>query len=364
MDFALTDDLQAVAELGARVMREHADPARLRTIEAAGGLDTACWQALADTGLLGVGLPESDGGSGLGWMAVHLLLEAAGEHVAHVPLWETLTAATMLAEFDPASGLVGRAIAGEVLLTLALQDVGAPAHEPVTVAAPDTDTDGVRLTGTKVMVPWADESDHLVVSASPRDGGRPVVAVVDRADVVVRSHRVSSDVPHGAVELDHTPGRLVGEPGGAVLDWLLDRAVAGLASLQSGMLSAAVRLSADHTSTREQFGRPLATFQAVSQRVASAFIDAECAHLTALHAAWRLHEGLPAGDEVAIAKWWAAEAGHRVLHAAQHVHGGVGVDRDYPLHRYLLRTKQVEFALGSAPDQLGRLGASLAADPA
>ncbi len=362
MDFALPDDLQAVAELGGQVMGEHADPPRLRTIEAAGGFDAACWQALAGTGLLGVGLPEEDGGSGLGWMAVHLLLEAAGEHVAHVPLWETLTAATVLADFGPATPLVGRAIAGEVILTLALQDVGAPANDPVTTAAPDGD--GVRLTGTKVMVPWADESDHLLVSASPRDGGRPVLAVVARDDVEVRPHRLSSDVPHGAVGLDHTPGRLVGEPGAAVLDWLLDRAVAGLASLQSGMLAAAVRLSADHTSTREQFGRPLATFQAVSQRVASAFIDAECAHLTALQAAWRLHEGLPASDEVAIAKWWAAEAGHRVLHAAQHVHGGVGVDREYPLHRYLLRTKQVEFALGSAPDQLGRLGASLAADPA
>lgn len=360
MDFTLTEDHRAVADLADRILREHGDPARLTAVEADGGVDADAWQALADTGLLAVALPEEHGGSGLGWLAVHLLCEAGGRHVAHVPLGETLTAAVVLAHAGDPVGVLAGVVAGTTTLTLALQDVGTSAWDPVTTAAPDGDH--VVLTGTKVVVPWADGADHLLVSATWRDGGAPLVAVVARDAVAVTPQRLSTDVPHGVVELERAPGAVVGDA--TTLPWLLDRAVSALASQQAGMLDAAVRLSARYTSEREQFGRAIATFQAVAHRVASASVDAECAGLTALQAAWRLHEHLPATDEVAIAKWWAAEAGHRVLHAAQHVHGGVGVDRDYPLHRYLLRTKQLEFALGSAADQLGRLGASLAADPA
>ncbi len=360
MDFALTEDQQAVADLADRVLGEHADPARLRTLEAADGHDDQAWRALVDTGLLGVAVPEAHGGAGIGWLAAHLLCEAAGRHVAHVPVVEQVTAATLLAAVGDPTELLPGVVAGDVVVTLALQDVGASPWDPATVL--DGTGDEARVTGAKVVVPWGTRAIHLLVSATPRGGGAPRVAVVAAADATIRPHHLSSDVPHAAVDLDDAPAVVVGDD--TTLPWLLDLAVSALASHQAGMLAAAVDLAASYTTQREQFGRPIATFQAVSQRVASAFVDAECARLAALQAAWRLHEGLPATDEVAIAKWWAAEAGHRVLHAAQHVHGGVGVDREYPLHRYLLRTKQVEFALGSAADQLGRLGASLAADPA
>lgn len=360
MDFSLTDDLQAAVDLADRVLREHGDPARLRGVERADGLDREAWRALADTGLLAVAWPEAHGGAGLGWLAAHLLCEAAGRHAALVPLGETLVAGEVLAGAADPTGLLPSLADGSAICTLALQDAGAAPWETVTTASRDGDE--ATVTGTKVVVPWAPLADHLLVTATDPADGRACVVLVARGDVTVRAQQLSSSVPHGLVELEAAPGVVVGDDVAAVR--LLDLATSSLTSLQAGMLDAAVHLAADHTSTREQFGRPIATFQAVSQRVASAFIDAECARLTALQAAWRLHEGLPATDEVAIAKWWAAEAGHRVLHAAQHVHGGIGVDREYPLHRYLLRTKQVEFALGSAADQLGRLGASLAADPA
>ena len=92
-------------------------------------------------------------------------------------------------------------------------------------------------------------------------------------------------------------------------------------------------------------------------------IDTEAIRLTALQAAWRLSAGLPAAEAVAVAKFWAAEGGQRVVHAAQHLHGGIGVDRDYPLHRYFLWAKHLELTLGGATPQLLRLGAMLAADP-
>jgi 3-oxocholest-4-en-26-oyl-CoA dehydrogenase beta subunit len=357
MDFQFSEEHQAVADLADQVMREHGAADRLTAVEATGELDGDLWRALSDTGLLGVALPEAHGGGGLGVLAVHLLAEAAGRHMAHIPLVEHLVAALCLADAGVDADLAARAASGEVVLGLALQEALSPVALPSTVAR--SHGDDVRLTGTKVMAAWAHAAEALVVTAGEGEHGEPALFLVSAGDATIQPHHLTSTVPHAQVVLEDAPARRVGDA--AMVALIVERAIAGLAALQAGMLDTAVRLSATYTSEREQFGRPIATFQAVSQRVASAFIDAECARLTSLEASWRLHEGLEASDQVAIAKWWAAEAGHRVLHAAQHVHGGVGVDREYPLHRYLLRTKQVEFALGSGADHLGTLGRRLAA---
>ena len=147
--------------------------------------------------------------------------------------------------------------------------------------------------------------------------------------------------------------------GVAVVDWITLRATAGLAAMSAGVCDAALHITAEYTKTREQFGRKIATFQAVSQRVGDIYIDTEAIRLTALQAAWRIGQGLPAAREVAIAKYWAAEGGWRVVFAAQHLHGGMGVDRDYPIHRYFLAAKSIELTLGGATEQLLTLGAQL-----
>ena len=152
--------------------------------------------------------------------------------------------------------------------------------------------------------------------------------------------------------------------GGAIVEWIVERATAALCSVQLGVCEQALKMTAEYTSTREQFERPLAAFQAVAQRAADAYIDTEGVRLTAWQAVWRLAEGLPAANELAVAKFWAAEGGQRVVHAAQHLHGGIGVDRDYPLHRYFLWAKELELTLGGATPQLLKLGEILAAEPA
>jgi 3-oxocholest-4-en-26-oyl-CoA dehydrogenase beta subunit len=123
-------------------------------------------------------------------------------------------------------------------------------------------------------------------------------------------------------------------------------------------------MTAEYAKERVQFGRPVGSFQAVTQRIADAYIDVEGVRLTLWQAAWRMAEGLDCDAELATAKFWAAEAGHRVAHTAVHVHGGVGIDVDYPLHRYFVAAKRHEFALGTATEQLRRLGALLAEEPA
>jgi acyl-CoA dehydrogenase len=154
-----------------------------------------------------------------------------------------------------------------------------------------------------------------------------------------------------------------GADGAAIITAITELATAALCVLEAGACATALALTGEYTKTRVQFDRPIATFQAVGQRAADAYVDTEAVRLTAWQAASRLSDGLPASSEVAVAKFWAAEGGQRVVHAAAHLHGGVGVDRDYPLHRFFLLTRQIELTLGGANESLRRLGRALADEP-
>jgi alkylation response protein AidB-like acyl-CoA dehydrogenase len=243
---------------------------------------------------------------------------------------------------------------------------------PTTTATPDGG--GWRLDGLKTFVPWlpvvargdepADRGRVLVPATGP--DGRVVVALVDPGapGVTVTSLDTTSGWPEGDLALEgvrvDADDLLEGE-GDQVVVEMTARTTAGLCALQAGVSDGAVRLTASYTTERTQFGSPIATFQAVAQRAADAYIDAEGIRFTAWQAAWRLDEGRPAADEIDIAKFWAAEAGSRVARAAQHLHGGIGVDTDYPVHRYYRLAKHLELTLGGGTEHLLQLGARIAA---
>jgi alkylation response protein AidB-like acyl-CoA dehydrogenase len=141
---------------------------------------------------------------------------------------------------------------------------------------------------------------------------------------------------------------------------MLDRALLGLAAIQVGVCEAAVRMAAEYTSNRVQFGKPLSSFQGAQIKAADGYIGTEAIRVTMLQAAWKLDAGRDAAADVLVAKWWASEAGQQVVHITQHLHGGMGADVDYPVHRYFLWGKQIEDTLGGASAQLARLGTVLA----
>ena len=206
-----------------------------------------------------------------------------------------------------------------------------------------------------MLVPAATPPGVTVFLVSPADAG-----------VTVERQQVTGAVT-GCVVLDGVSlgeDRVLGEAaaGREITDWLVARATVGLCAQQLGVVQRALELTSAYAQSRVQFGKPIGGFQAVSQRLADAYIDVEAVRLTMWQAAWRLSEGLPCDSEVATAKFWAADAGHRVAHTAVHVHGGVGIDMDYPLHRYFVAAKRCEFALGGATAQLRRIGAALASD--
>lgn len=368
MDFRLPDTHTALAELAGTILREHASPERLTKLEREGDwLDRDLWSALAASGLVGVSLPEEIGGAGLDALADHVLLRELGATAAHVPLAETVLAAGLIDRVgaEPLRTEVLTAVtAGRTSLALALQDEDSDdVHVPT--ARAEADGDALVLTGTKTTVACAPVVDDLLLTARTPEG-QDVLALVAAADVTVEAQRTPSDVPIGLVRLDRiaVPVDRILARGAEATEALADlvlRARAATASVQAGTVAEAVRLAAQHTSTREQFGRAIATFQAVRQRVADARIASEMLELTSLQAQWLLAEARPAAEAVTIAAWWAGEAGHVALHAVHHVHGGIGVDREYPLHRLFGRAKAVEFAMSNGEQLLADLGARIAA---
>ncbi len=366
MDFTTSEDQKALVGLAAQILTEQSTKKRLDALTEAGTwLDTDLWATLASAGIVGAALSEDVGGGGLGFAEIALLLEQVGATVAQVPLFETVLCAAL--PLDRFGTLEQRqrdlpdVAAGQALLAAALVESGRDdLHTPTASFA-----DGV-VTGTKTSVPIADQVRRLLVSATAGDG-RPVLLLVEptAAGVTLRPGVSTHGQPLFEVDLDHAPAEvLVGPEGGAqALAWLIDRALVGLAATALGVSGTALKIAATYTTSREQFGRVIATFQAVGHRLADAYIDVEGLRLTTLQAIWLLDAELPGRDAARIAKWWAAEGGHRVAHAAQHVHGGVGIDLDYPLHRYFTWSKHVEFALGGAQAQLLALGATLAAEP-
>lgn len=374
MDFTLTEDQQALVGLATDILGDHATPERFAELERAGRwLDDDLWSRLAEAGIVGAALREDVGGGGLGLTELALLLEQVGANVAPVPLLETVLCAALPIDAFGTPEQRERDLpdvaAGRALLTAALVETGRDdPRRPITVATPEGD--GYRVSGSKTAVPLAGQARRVLVPASQADG-RTVVLLLEPGapGVTVRPQTATSGQPQGEVELtDVAVGRadvLAGPDHGAeVLDWLVDRTLAGLAATALGVSGRALAMSAQYTASRVQFGRPIASFQAVGHRLADAYVDVEAMRLTTLQAVWLLDSGLDGSTEAAVAKWWAAEGGHRVAHAAQHVHGGVGVDVEYPLSRYFRWSKQLELTLGAATAHLLRLGAQLAAEPA
>ena len=394
MDFELGEEEQAIRDLTAQVLDDMSSHERLKALAADGDhVDRKAWAALAGTGVVGASVPEAYGGLGLGFLATAVALEEVGRRASPVPL---LTTAVMGAMPIAAYGTQSQRAAwlpgiadGSMLACGALAEDGTTAGEPTTMARIATDRNGPTpdgdgsapgrgvlghdgggyvLDGTKVLVAGGLDADIALVPARLDDGGVGVFIVpTDAEGLEVWPVEVTTGRPEARFELSGVrvgPDALLGggaSEGAEIVRCIERHANVGLCMMMAGAARAAIEMAADYTKQRHQFDRPIATFQAVSQRAGDSYIDAEAVWLTAYQAAWRLSAGLPADREIAIAKYWACEGGYRVVHAAVHVHGGVGVDRDYPLHRHFLAARHMELTFGHAEEQLAELGRQIAA---
>ncbi|HWF69472.1 MAG TPA: acyl-CoA dehydrogenase family protein [Mycobacterium sp.] len=368
MDFTFTEEQRIISELAREIFERRASPERLTELEAGDSrYDAALWKELAAVDLLGTALPESVGGTGGGFAELGVLLAEVGWSVAPVPAYPTL-----LLGADPIARHGSReqqrrflpgVIDATRILTAGLQEPGrSDPTSPATIAR--RDGANWRLDGTKELVPAAQLANTVLIPASVGDGTDGDVGLfllaTDAPGVDIRPVTTTTGEPHADVFLD---GAMVSaaerlEGPGDMVSSLYTRALVGLCAIQLGVSDHALRMAAEYTTGREQFGRPIGSFQAVQQRMADGFIDLEAIRWTTWHAAWLIAQGRPADRAARIAKFWAAEAGARVAATTQHVHGGIGIDTTYPLHRYFLWAKQNELTLGSGSQQLAHLGST------
>ncbi len=368
MDFTFTEEQETIAKVARDLFERRAAPEHLTELESGDvRYDDALWKELAGVDLLGAALPESVGGNGGGFVELGVLLAEVGWSVAPVPVYATLVlGADPIARHgnpEQQQRILPGVVSGQRILTAGLAE---PGRSDPTIPATTARRDGTgwRLDGAKELVPAAQLADTILIPATIDDDSDSQVGLfllaADAAGVEVRPANTTNREPHADVFLDGATVSDEDRLPDAAIESLYTRALVGLCAIQLGVAERALRIAAAYTTQREQFGRPIGSFQAVQQRLADAFIDVEAIRWTTWHAAWLIAHERPADRAARIAKFWAAEAGARVAAAAQHVHGGIGIDTTYPLHRYFLWAKHNELALGSATAQLARLGSAYA----
>ncbi|MFJ7900269.1 acyl-CoA dehydrogenase family protein [Streptomyces sp. NPDC096198] len=377
MDFTFSEEQQAALEAAkahfAAVAPDAVPSPALTPGAVADDFDRTLWTHLADADLLSLLLHTEYGGAGLDPIALCLVLRESARSLARIPLLENTAAATTLQAHghpDTRKELLTRAGRGELVLTVAAH--GRTGHDPAELAVTARqDNDGNwTLDGIQTAVPWAHTADYVLLPAHTHDTARTVLALVPRAHPGIRLAEQYSTTGERLAELRldsvRIPARHLLDADGAWEELRL-LLTTGTCALALGLAEKALEMTSRYTSGREQFGHPLATFQAVAVQAADRYIDLRAMEATLWQAAWRISSrapgALPAAGDVATAKIWASDGLRRVVQTAQHLHGGFGADTDYPLHRYHAWAKHLELSLGPAAAHEDTLGDLLAAHP-
>lgn len=367
MDFSTTEAAQDLSGLVGTIVDAVCTPDHQRELDGLElGLhfDRELWRKLIDADIVSTAAPESVGGGGFGVLEQTAVLTALGRGLGAVPYLESaVLAAGALARFgsaELAQAWAAPAVAGEKILTVAPD--GEMGEGPVQAAGSGA---GYRLSGTRTQVSFGAVADGFLVPADTGSSTAVFLVAAEDPGVTVTPLATTGlgSVAHlelAGVQVDDS--RQVG--GEDAVAWIAASSSLGRSAFQLGVLERGLQLTAEYAREREQFDKPIGSFQAVAQRLADGYIDIQGLRLTLTQAAWRLSEDLAADTEVATAAFWAADAGHRVAHTIVHVHGGVGIDIDHPVHRYFLSAKQTEFTLGGATGALLTIGRELADTPA
>ena len=370
MDFRFTEDQQSIQELSRKIFETEVSEDSWKELEKSGEwLHRPVWSALGQAELLGIALPAEYGGGGMGLVELGILLKEQGRVAAPIPLMQSVGVAGMaIAEFgqdEMKTRLLRKIASGESIVSAAL--AAGASFDPTSPNVEATrDGDDYLLTGVCSCVAALPLAEFVLVPAKTAAGVGLFLVDPKGDGATVEAQTTTSFEAQGILNLSGAKvgvNDLVGEitPDGSQLQWMVERSWACICALQWGIAEKQLEMLAEFSRNRQQFGQPIGAFQAVSQRAGDAYIDLQAMAVTAQQALWRLAEGREALAEVMIAKYWSAQGGHRIAASAQHIHGGMGVDCDYPLYRYSLLARQLELTLGGANQMLARLGGHLAA---
>jgi alkylation response protein AidB-like acyl-CoA dehydrogenase len=363
MDFTPTESQLEIRQLSEKIFRENVDTDRHRELEAIEGddkYDARLWRTLGDVGLLGLSVKPDCGGMGMSFSELCIVIEEAGKVLAPIPLVVSSICTLALQKY-------GDAALQPVLASLATgQCCASPAlieWSPHQLETPTTQAQQIgdewQLEGRKINVCYADNVDYFLVSASCEHQAGLFLVNAQQDGLEYEPLHSNTGEPLYALTLRNVKAaQKLGDA--EALRYLVQHYTAALCSYQVGCLDSMLSMTSAYVAEREQFGVKVGTFQAVGHRAANCFIDLSCLRLVTQQAVSLLSEQRDADIAVRIAKCWAADAGHRVSYASQHLHGGIGADRDYGLWRYATHSKLVELTLGGAAMHLQALGQHLA----
>ncbi len=340
MDFELDEAGQAIVQAAAAALDAEADA-------------DAMWKALRRSGLLALSVPRHLGGEGLGVLATMTLLTEVGRRGLALPALATLALGVLPVVRWGSPAQQSALLRDDPLLTAGLRELSDP--QPATPAT--TCTPALAVSGTKIGVPYADRARAILMPVTLTGNGVAVAVVEPEAPGVTLVPTPSSgDTPEWTVVLrDAVATGLLGGGSAAVED-LYRLALAGACAMGDGAVAGALALTSGYIGSREQFGRPIATFQAAAAQIADLYITSRTLHLATLAACWRLSEGLDATSDVDVAAYWFAGLAPAALRTCHHLHGGIGLDSSYPLHRYSSLVKDLVRAVGGSEHRLAALG--------
>ncbi|MBM4462691.1 MAG: acyl-CoA dehydrogenase [Chloroflexi bacterium] len=371
MDFALNDQQELLKKEARRFLDSEFPKKLVRQLqESELGYSPEIWKKIADLGWLGLVSPEEYGGAGGTLLDLGVLFEEVGKTACPSPLFATMALGVLLlldeGNEEQKQRLLPRVASGDLILTLALSEPEVD-YQPQFMTTRAQHRNGhFTVTGTKLFVPYAHVADVILAVAatgSVDDAGKGITVFL---------------IPKGAAGIELVPLRTVGQDkqfevtfegvqvspldilgtvdgGWPVVEVTLQKATAIQCVETVGVMQQELSITAEYTSNRVQFGRPIGSFQAVQHRLADMLTDVEGARWLSYRALSLLSEGLPAQREVAIAKAWVSDACQRVAYSAQHLHGGIGMDLDYDLHFYFEWAKARQLSLGPTPYHLASI---------
>ncbi|MFV8319322.1 acyl-CoA dehydrogenase family protein [Mycobacterium sp. 23] len=333
MDFNLSAEQEAVADVVTSVLSRELS-----------------WAAMVDGGVAALAVPERLGGDGVGLAEVGTVLTETGRHGAITPALVTLGFGVvplldLASEEQQDRFLAGVAKGG--VLTAALNEPGSALPDRPTVSL-----SGGRLSGVKVGVGYAESADWILVTA---DSG--VVVVSPKADGVglVRTP-TSSGADEYTVSFSDVAVADTDVLAGASAVRVNQLVLGMIGAYAAGLVAGALRLTADYVAGRKQFGKPLSTFQTVAAQLAEVYIASRTIDLASKAVIWKLAEGRDAGSDLDVLGYWLASQAPPVMQTCHHLHGGMGMDITYPMHRYYSTIKDLTRLLGGPSHRLDLVG--------
>ncbi len=363
MDFALNEVQDMFRSTAQKFFKEKCTVSKLREMEETGGGHSPdLYKHIADMGFLGLVIPEEYGGVGGSLLDLALVVEEAG--------WSALSGSFLSSVSygvlplvahgtdEQKHELLPKIASGEVIVTAAFAE--AQAHydmKYITAKASPDGKNGYTLSGKKLFVPHADNADYILTLAKsdPENGdGKFSLFLVKRSQSGVRTAPMPSIGSDALYEVNFEEASVeaslmlnTGNNGVEAVQKIQQQATALQAIEMAGLLKRAVDVTNEYVQERKQFGRAIGSFQAVQHRLSDMLTVVEGGRLAAYHAIWKLSEGLDAEKEVATAKAYLGKEGQNVLVGAHQLHGGMGIDLDYPLQYCFRRFKSKQVELGS-----------------